>query len=181
MKVIAVFGSSRSLPGEPEYEAAVALGRLLAEAGLGVTNGGYAGLMEAVSRGAAEAGGTVVGVTVPPMFPDRRGGNAYLTSEITTSSLTERIHVMSETASASIVLGGSIGTMTELMVVWNDAFIATLRGQPPRPIVALRDAWEPTVSALTATLETTSGLVTFVQDEESAGREIVDRFGIPER
>ncbi len=178
MNVIAVFGSSRSAPGEPDYEAAVLLGRRLAEAGLGVTNGGYAGIMEAVSKGAASAGGSVVGVTVPRMFPDRPGGNAFLTEEIATASLTERIHVMSEAAAAAIVLGGSIGTMTELMVMWNDAFIATLRGERPRPIVALREAWEPTVRTLTAALDTTSGLVTFVDDAESAGREIIGRFGM---
>ncbi|MBS1195807.1 MAG: family Rossman fold protein, partial [Actinobacteria bacterium] len=51
--VIAVFGSSAGRPGDPGYEAARTCGRLLAEAGYAVATGGYAGTMEACSRGAA--------------------------------------------------------------------------------------------------------------------------------
>ena len=60
---IAVLGSSRAQPGDPVYAQALALGRALAEAGFAVCNGGYGGIMEAVSRGAGAAGGHVVGVT----------------------------------------------------------------------------------------------------------------------
>ena len=170
--VIAVFGSSRSRPGEPDYEQAVRLGTRLAEAGFAVTNGGYAGLMEAVSRGAAAANGSVIGVTVPTLFPDRPGANGFVTTEVSAESLTERIHLMSESAAGSVVLPGSIGTLTELMIVWNDAYIATLRGEAPRPIVAIRSAWEPTILHLTNALDTTSGLVTMVDDVDEVLEEI---------
>jgi hypothetical protein len=62
-KVITVFGSSRPAEGHGEYAEAVELGRVLAEAGFAVCTGGYAGVMEGVSRGAREAGGRVLAVT----------------------------------------------------------------------------------------------------------------------
>ena len=61
---VTVFGSSRATPVDPVYRDARRLGRLLAVAGYAVRSGGYSGVMEAVSRGAAEAGGQAIGVTV---------------------------------------------------------------------------------------------------------------------
>ena len=60
---ISVFGGSSPKPGDLAYEQAYYLGKLIGEAGYTVLTGGYIGTMEAVSRGAAEAGGHVIGVT----------------------------------------------------------------------------------------------------------------------
>jgi uncharacterized protein (TIGR00725 family) len=56
--------SSRCGPDADEYKKALKLGRLLIEAGFDVASGGYAGVMEAISRGAHEATGEVIGVTM---------------------------------------------------------------------------------------------------------------------
>src|SRR5437764_2668099 len=53
---VAVFGSARTPPGHPEYEAAQETGALLARAGCAVITGGGPGIMEAANRGAFEAG-----------------------------------------------------------------------------------------------------------------------------
>ena len=60
---ISVFGGAQPQPFSPEYEEARLLGELLAQRGHTVMTGGYIGVMEAVSRGAHEAGGHVIGVT----------------------------------------------------------------------------------------------------------------------
>ncbi len=60
---ITIFGGSQPKPGSPAYAEAYELGKLLALAGHTVLTGGYMGTMEAVSRGANEAGGHVIGVT----------------------------------------------------------------------------------------------------------------------
>src|SRR5512140_2583777 len=60
---ITIFGGSLPKPGSTDYQNAIELGRLLANAGHTVLTGGYIGSMEAVSRGANEAGGHVIGVT----------------------------------------------------------------------------------------------------------------------
>ncbi len=60
---VTVFGGASPKAGEPAYENAMQLGQLLAQAGFTVMTGAYSGTMEAVSRGAADAGGHVVGMT----------------------------------------------------------------------------------------------------------------------
>ena len=54
-RLVAVFGSADSKDGDPRYESARRVGTLLVAAGYGVVTGGYGGVMEAVSRGAADA------------------------------------------------------------------------------------------------------------------------------
>lgn len=153
------------------------LGRLLAEAGFGVVNGGYAGLMEAVSAGAAGAGSRAVGVTAPPLFPARAEGNRFLTEEIPARSLTERIHVMWEMSCAAVVCPGSIGTFTELAVVWNDAVLAARRGAPPRPVIAFRGRWGELVVQLTSDLGADPGLVSLVDSPSEAVEELLRLIG----
>lgn len=165
---VAVFGSSRAVPGDGDYETATEVGRLLAGAGFGVVNGGYDGLMAAVSQGAAEAGGRVIGVTAPAFFPSRSGANRFVTEEIQTAGLTERLHVMSQRTGAAIVLPGSIGTFTELAVFWNDAYLAPLREAPPRPVVALGGQWRPLLESLETALAVPAGLVRFAADPREA-------------
>ena len=60
---ITVFGGAQPKEGSEAYEEARELGKLLAERGHAVLTGGYMGTMEAVSRGAHEVGGHVIGVT----------------------------------------------------------------------------------------------------------------------
>jgi len=55
MRVV-IFGSSGCTPLSQEYNTAVHLGELLGCAGINITNGGYSGTMEAVSKGAVNAG-----------------------------------------------------------------------------------------------------------------------------
>src|SRR5436305_14665906 len=61
--IVTVFGSSRPRESDADYEEARVLGRALAKHGFSVCSGGYGGVMEAVSRGAKEAGGKTYGVT----------------------------------------------------------------------------------------------------------------------
>ena len=168
MNVVAVFGASSPVPGEPVYDDGVRCGRLLAEAGFAVATGGYAGLMEAVSLGASEVGGRVIGVTVPAVFPDRLGGNAHLTEETRTASLLERIHEMVDLSVASIALPGSLGTATELLVAWNLAYVARFADTTPKPVVAVGHQWRRLVPLLTEELETDGSLVTIVDTVEDA-------------
>jgi predicted Rossmann-fold nucleotide-binding protein len=63
-RLITVFGSSRARGGDELYVEAWRMGQLLGQSGFDVATGGYSGVMEAVSRGAHEAGAHVVGVTM---------------------------------------------------------------------------------------------------------------------
>jgi hypothetical protein len=80
---IAVLGRADLEPGTPDYRDAIELGRLIAREGWTAVTGGYGGAMEAVSRGAFEAGGETEGV-VCSAFEGRRP-NGYLSRQVWTT------------------------------------------------------------------------------------------------
>jgi hypothetical protein len=104
--------------------------------------------MEAVSLGAAEAGGRVVGVTAPTLFPDRVGANPHVHELIEASSLAHRIDVMMERADATLSLPGSLGTATELLMAWNINHIKRRTGRRPLPSAAVGAQWKKVADAL---------------------------------
>ena len=177
--VVAVFGSSAGNPGEEGYETARACGRLLAEAGYAVATGGYGGTMEACSRGAADAGGQVIGVTAPAAFPGRPAANPWVREEVPAATIPERIHKILARSAACIALDGSIGTLTELAVAWNVAFVAGLAGAPAKPVVAVGPTWRAVVEHLARATRSDPGPVTLVPDVASAVAEVRRRVPLP--
>jgi uncharacterized protein (TIGR00725 family) len=114
-KFVTVFGSSIPRPGDEEYDVAFRLGKKLAEAGLNVCSGGFQGIMDAVSKGAVENGAQAVGITLDiyNVSPSK-----YLTKEIRTHTLAERLNHLIEIGDAYVVLQGGTGTLVELSLVW---------------------------------------------------------------
>jgi uncharacterized protein (TIGR00730 family) len=173
---IAVFGSSEALPGEPLYEQARSVGRLLAEAGFVVVTGGYGGVMEGASRGAAEAGGTAVGV-VCGIFRGR-APNPYLDEIVDTPDLFARTRTLIERARGYVVLEGKSGTLAEVALLWALHRAGSL---DRRPVVLLADAWRALLRhlVLAGVIESEQFDVTRVVDspEEAvaAVREFLDR------
>jgi uncharacterized protein (TIGR00730 family) len=140
IKNVSVFGGSR--PDERGYAQALLLGTLLGEAGFAVLTGGYIGTMEAVSRGAAEAGGHVIGVTcdeIEAWRPTRP--NRWMTEERRYPTLRQRISALIEGCDAAIALPGGPGTLTEIMEMWNLLLIDAL---PPRPLILVGEGWRAT-------------------------------------
>ncbi|MGI9611041.1 MAG: LOG family protein [Acidimicrobiia bacterium] len=172
-EVVAVFGSSQTQPDEPEYVEAMLCGRLLAEAGFHVATGGYAGLMEAVSRGAANAGGTVIGATAPDLFPMRSGANEWVHIESPQPTLSLRIGQLVDKSVATISLPGSIGTLTELMVAWNAAHVEMLCDRPPRPVITVGDAWTGLVASIATEVSAVAELITHASTVDEAVATVV--------
>jgi uncharacterized protein (TIGR00730 family) len=118
MKRICVYcGSS---PGaRPAYrDAAVGLGQLLAERGIGVVyGGGHVGLMGAVADAAMAAGGEVIGV-IPEALQAREIGHRDISELRVVGSMHERKLLMSDLADAFIALPGGVGTMEELVEIF---------------------------------------------------------------
>jgi uncharacterized protein (TIGR00730 family) len=169
LKAITIFGSSRVAPDSDEYRAAQQLGKALAEHGLAVVTGGYNGIMEAVSRGAKEAGGRVVGVTVQVIAQNfQRLPNEYLDQEVQTEALLQRIDKLVELGDAYIVLPGGSGTLVELGAVWNLAFLGALQN---KPIVVVGEGWRRVMDTMLRelhTIESDLQALTFVRDVEHA-------------
>lgn len=145
---VAVFGSSQTEPGSVEWKEAQGAGARLAAEGLSVITGGYGGTMEAVSSGAAEAGGHVIGVTAPVLFPQRSAPNPYVDEVIEASSLANRIDIMMQRSTATLALPGSIGTAAELLISWNTNHILRQAGGVPRISVAVGPGWKALARAL---------------------------------
>jgi hypothetical protein len=142
--LIAVFGSSTITPADAPWPLALELGRELALAGADVMTGGYGGAMEACSRGAHEAGGHVIGVTVE-LFEKRGPANRWVKERVHTPRLYDRFQFLMDNATGFVVLPGSIGTLTELFLAWT---LVSVRGRDPAPIVLLGAHWPELLSAL---------------------------------
>ena len=135
-RVVTVFGSSRVQRGEPEYEQARRLGKLFAERGWTVCNGGHDGTMEAAARGAKEAGGSTIGVSLALYRPANK--NVWLDQEIVAESLFARLEKLVTLGTAYVVLRGGIGTLLELCLVWNLVQSPEFSG---KPIVVVGESW----------------------------------------
>jgi len=114
-KSVTVFGSAMPLPGDSEYETAYELGKLLAIKGFDVVNGGYFGIMEAVSKGASENGSSVTGIILSYL---KRKPNEFLNKVISCDNLFERISKLIELGDAYVILQGGTGTLLEFAAVW---------------------------------------------------------------
>jgi uncharacterized protein (TIGR00725 family) len=106
---ISVIGASE---GKPEIlRDAEAVGRGIAEAGAVLICGGLTGVMEAASKGASEAGGTVVGV-LPTLSP--ADANHYVSHAVATGIGHARNLAVVASGEAVIAVGGEWGTLSEI-------------------------------------------------------------------
>jgi len=140
-RIVTIFGGSKCRAGDPEYAQALRVGELLADSGFTVCTGGYAGVMEATSRGAHERGGRVIGIT---MNQFKSEPNRYLTEKIPSEHFYERLQRLIIRSVGYIALRGGMGTVTEISLVWNKLQTRVLE---PRPLVLLGDCWPPVVKA----------------------------------
>ncbi|MDK1027945.1 MAG: LOG family protein [Anaerolineae bacterium] len=137
---VSVFGGSQPKPDSAAYKDALTLGKLLAKRGDTVMTGGYIGTMEAVSRGAAEAGGHVIGVTCDEIENWRSvKANQWVEEIRHKSTLVERLQVLVEDCDAALALPGGIGTLTEISLTWNLTVVGVL---PRRPLILIGDGWQ---------------------------------------
>jgi len=137
---ITVFGGSQPREGDAAYAEARDLGRLLAQGGHTVLTGGYVGTMEAVSRGASEAGGHVIGVTCEDIEAWRPiKANAWVKEEIRKKTLIERLQALIHESDAALALPGGAGTLTEITLMWNLMIVESLHR---RPLILIGDGWQ---------------------------------------
>jgi uncharacterized protein (TIGR00730 family) len=139
---ISVFGGSQPREGDSAYEEAMLLGRLLAQRGHTVMTGGYIGTMEAVSRGAHEAGGHVIGVTCEEIEAWRKvAPNRWVKEEQRKKTLLERLQVLVEGCEAGIALPGGAGTLTEITLMWN---LMIVESRHRSPLILVGRGWQST-------------------------------------
>ena len=111
-KAVSVFGSARTRRDHPEYATGRALGSALARAGFAVITGGGPGAMEAVNRGASEAGGISVGLGIELPFEQRL--NDWVDVGLNFRYFFARKTMFVKYAQAFVILPGGFGTLDEL-------------------------------------------------------------------
>jgi uncharacterized protein (TIGR00730 family) len=143
--IVSVFGSSRPRENDSEYAQARELGRALAEKGLAICTGAYGGTMEAVSRGAKEAGGKTYGVTAE-FFPAAKA-NKWVDVEVRVKTWQERLFEIIRLGDGFVACKGGTGTLAELAVAWE---MMNKSVMPPKPFVALGEFWTPILQCVRA-------------------------------
>jgi uncharacterized protein (TIGR00730 family) len=128
-------------------EAAIALGKALAENGVGlVYGGGSVGLMGAIATSVLDHGGTVTGI-IPDFLTARENALARVQELIVTADMHERKRLMFERSDAFVALPGGIGTLEELVeqLTWQQL------GRHSKPILIadIDGFWEPLLALLT--------------------------------
>src|SRR3954452_14512904 len=111
-RAVTVFGSARTKRDNPEYELGRKIGAALANAGFAVMTGGGPGAMEAVNRGAAEAGGFSVGLGIE--LPFEQGLNPWVDLGVNFRYFFARKTMFIKYSQAFICLPGGFGTLDEL-------------------------------------------------------------------
>jgi uncharacterized protein (TIGR00725 family) len=152
---IAVIGSGACAQDSELAALAEEVGRLLAEAGAVLVCGGLGGVMEAASRGAAGAGGTVIGI-VPSASPD--DANPHCTHVVATGIGHARNLAVVASGNAVIAIGGEWGTLSEIGFARRlDREVVTLRswraqGEGPMAEMPGVSAAESAAEAVSAAL-----------------------------
>jgi hypothetical protein len=109
---VALFGSARTRPDEPAYEAARETAAQLVASGFGVITGGGPGIMEAANRGAAEAGGVSIGCNIE--LPHEQHGNTWANLSMEFRYFFVRKTMFVKYSEAFVVFPGGFGTLDEL-------------------------------------------------------------------
>src|SRR4030042_6689430 len=140
---ITVYGGSQPKPGDPVYQDALFLGKMLAQKGYILLNGGYIGTMEALACGAVEEVGHVIGITCDQIEAWRPvKANHWVIEEWHFNSLQERLFALIENTDAYIALPGGVGTLAEVILTWNLLITHIL---PPRPLILIGSGWQATI------------------------------------
>ncbi len=182
--VVSVFGGASPQPGSRAFAEAEALGRALAQEGYAVATGGYVGTMEAVSKGAAQAGGHVIGATCEQI--ERWRGvrpNPWITEQQHFQSLHERVLALIRLGDALLALPGGLGTLSEIALAWSLLQTGEIS---PRPLVLIGKGWRRTFDAFIASADgylspADLRLLTFTADAEEALRLLRAHFRRPAR
>jgi uncharacterized protein (TIGR00730 family) len=129
---VTIFGSARAKPGSYAYDATRRLAAALAEMDCDVITGGGPGLMQAANEGAASAGAPErnrsVGIRVD--LPFEQDVNPFVEQAFEHKTFFTRLHHFVLTSDAFVVAPGGIGTVLELMMVWQLLQVRHVEGVP---------------------------------------------------
>src|SRR5215475_12320178 len=129
---VTIFGSARAKPGTFVYEEVKRVAAVLAEMGCDIVTGGGPGLMQAANEGAAAADAPErnrsVGIRVD--LPFEQEVNPFVAQAFTHKTFFTRLHHFVLASDAFVVAPGGIGTVLELMMIWQLLHVRHVRDTP---------------------------------------------------
>ncbi len=129
---VTIFGSARAKPGTYAYDEVKRIAAALAEMGCDIITGGGPGLMQAANEGAAaaEAPGRSRSVGIRVELPFEQEVNAFVLQAFEHKTFFTRLHHFVLASDAFVVAPGGIGTVLELMMIWQLLQVRHVRGTP---------------------------------------------------
>jgi uncharacterized protein (TIGR00730 family) len=112
---VTFFGSARTLPDDPYYEAARECAALVAASGLTVITGGGPGIMEAANKGASGADGISIGIGID--LPFEQGVNEYVSLPLEFRYFFVRKTMLAKYANGFVFFPGGFGTLDEMFEI----------------------------------------------------------------
>jgi hypothetical protein len=151
---VTIFGSARAQPGTFAYEEVKRVAAALAEMGCDIVTGGGPGLMQAANEGAAAANAPErnrsVGIRVD--LPFEQEVNPFVTEAFEHKTFFTRLHHFVLTSDAFVVAPGGIGTVLELMMIWQ---LLQVRHVQNTPLILVGKMWTGLVDWAKASLLST--------------------------
>jgi uncharacterized protein (TIGR00730 family) len=146
---VTIFGSARTPPTDPFYQAAVTIGKELAKNHLALITGGGPGIMEAANRGAAEGKGKSVGLNIE--LPFEQKGNRFANVPIHFHYFFSRKVCFVKYSIGFVFMPGGFGTLDEFFEVLT--LVQTQR-IPRFPMILFgREYWQGLLRWLKGTVE----------------------------
>jgi uncharacterized protein (TIGR00730 family) len=142
---VTIFGSARIKPGTFVYEEVKRIATALAELGCDIVTGGGPGLMQAANEGAAAANvperNRSIGIRVD--LPFEQEVNPFVQQAFEHKTFFSRLHHFVLTSDAFVVTPGGIGTVLELMMVWQ---LLQVKHLHDTPLILVGQMWAELVN-----------------------------------
>lgn len=154
IRQVSYFGFADAQPGDPLFQEAFEVSKLLSSKGYVAINGGGPGTMRAVSEGAKAVNGTAVGVTFYPKDVanyEGRDKNNPFDIEIKTKNYLERTLKLLEMGDVYVIFKGGTGTISEFGMAWG---LARLYFGHHKPLVLYGDFWNNIIKAFVDNMRT---------------------------
>jgi uncharacterized protein (TIGR00730 family) len=140
---VTIFGSARAQPGTAVYDEVKRLSAALTEMGCDILTGGGPGLMQAANEGAAgvdSTPGRSAGIRVD--LPFEQESNPFVGQMFEHKTFFTRLHHFVLASDAFIVVPGGIGTVLEMLMVWQ---LLQVKHVESAPLICVGTMWEELV------------------------------------
>lgn len=171
MKFATLFGGAGKNRESKEYKETILIGAFLSQQGYTIKNGGYGGMMEAVSKGTTQENGKAIGITCKQVGSEV--GNTFLSETVVTETLYHRLQLLIEETTLFVVQRGGIGTLSEMFLTLD--ILRKDRSSDRPKVFLVGEFWIPVVEVLKKNLvpKYEHELFKVVRDFEEFKQEIV--------